>query len=149
MIHVISLFTALFLILVPYLAYVFNKYLLADYYGSLKRNYAVWKVYYVLKYLWSTIITSEELGQKVPVLISPVNAIFPELSTDVFMNTLNGVELGAYNMPCSDHWLLSPGWSSSLQELLLGANLFHPWRAYPSLQQLDVWRLVLPVSWER
>ena len=30
---------------------MFNKYLLADYYGSLKRNYAVWKVYYVLKYV--------------------------------------------------------------------------------------------------
>lgn len=45
------MFTALFLILVPYLAYVFNKNLLGDYYGSLKRNYAVWKVYYILKYV--------------------------------------------------------------------------------------------------
>lgn len=66
-----------------------------------------------------------------------------------FMNTPNGVELGACNVPYSDHWRLSPGWSSSLQELLLGANLFHPWRAYPSLWQLDAWRLVLPVSPER
>lgn len=59
MIDVISVFTALFLILVPYLAYVFNKYLLTDYYGSLKRNYAVWKVYYVLKYV-STIYNNNK-----------------------------------------------------------------------------------------
>lgn len=56
----------------------------------------------------------------------------PSSSQDLqFMNTLNGVELGACNVPCSDHWLLPPGWSSNLQ--------FAPWsKLHLSMENLPI-----------